>query len=103
MLAREPGDNAGRFNLRFIQAPRREPGDNAGRFGMDAAISPCLRMGASMGGGLLWAGGFYARATYGLSTSNARSIKFGSPVFSPYKNQRTRCSLEPCVNASGTM
>jgi len=30
------------------EAPRRKPGDNAGRFGIDAASSPCLRMGAWM-------------------------------------------------------
>ena len=41
---REPGD------LLPIQAPRREPGDDAGRFGIDAALSPCLRMGAFMRG-----------------------------------------------------
>jgi len=37
----EPGDD-----VAPIKAPRREPGDDPGRFGMDAALSPCLRMGA---------------------------------------------------------
>ena len=41
--------------IRFpIQAPRRKPGDSAGCFGMNAASSPCLRMGAFIGRGLSW-------------------------------------------------
>ena len=43
-----------------------------------------------------------ANRGYGLSLLNAWFMRFGSPVFRPYRNHRTRCSLEPCVNASGT-
>ena len=42
------------------------------------------------------------RSAHGSSTSKARSMSSGLPVLRPYRNHRTRCSLVPCVKASGT-
>ena len=82
-----------------IQAPRREPGDDVGGFGMDAAISPCLRMGAFMRGR---AGGSPAIPTYRPRISaKPPSTPSTWPVIQPWAGSSRNAIARALADTSG--